>query len=112
MLLVAQLNLVRRSLSLSTSPSPPRPPHLPTFPLPYPSPSISLTSSVSELMRRIRLTLKIVSEERVMAPPGLSLRPDSARPPEKQTLPVPMPVNNLWGLSSEDSIVIHPKWSE
>jgi hypothetical protein len=47
----------------------------------------------------------MVSEERVMAPPGLSLRPDSARLPEQQTFPVPMSVNNLWGLSSEDFTV-------
>jgi hypothetical protein len=53
----------------------------------------------------------MVSEERVMAPPGLSLRPESARPPEQQTLPVPIPVNNLRGLSSEDLVVkpvFHP----
>jgi hypothetical protein len=39
----------------------------------------SLTSSVSELILRIRLTLKMLSEERVMAPPGLWLRAVKAR---------------------------------
>jgi hypothetical protein len=48
----------------------------------------SLTSSVSELILRIRLTLKMLSEERVMAPPGLWLRAVKARLPKTLWLKV------------------------